>query len=63
MRLLNITALLGACTGQGPSETRIIDERGGEVITLTNGVCTATVSSGDDEFNVRLAPSFCATED
>ena len=63
MRILFAAVLLGACAGQIASETRLIDQRGGEVIYLTNGVCVATVSSADDEFNVLLPPSYCRSEE
>ena len=63
MRILLVTVLLGACAGQIQSETRLIEQRGGEVIYLTNGACVATVSSADDEFNVLLPPSFCRVEE
>jgi len=63
MRILFVTALLGACAGQGPSEDRIVDQRGGETIYITNGVCVATVSAADDEINVLLPPYYCGLED
>lgn len=63
MRTLSLILVLGACAGLAPSQDRIIDQRGGETIYLTNGVCVATVSAADDEVNVLLPRYYCGLEE